>query len=188
VLTCKLQLPEPKRTKLPTIPKASRRNFEQVPAVLPATGTEAAMRNLHLLDSAACQTTSGRSKAAPPARLAVARVSCCATAIRILQHPLMIMIIQTGSNRCHETIIMPLTILPNVSEKLLKLFHPPQSFPLNLAQRRVHHGLPANHSRAMDRALHFYGRPCPVRALSPRSCRWEPSIELARTSPCSMTS
>jgi hypothetical protein len=51
----------------------------------------------------------------------------------------MIMIIQTGSNRCHETIIMPLTILPNVSEKLLKLFHPPQSFPLNLAQRRVHH-------------------------------------------------
>lgn len=48
------------------------------------------------------------------------------------------MIIRTGNNRCHETIIMPLTILPNVSEKLLKLFHPLESFPLDPAQRHVH--------------------------------------------------
>jgi hypothetical protein len=99
------------------------------------------------------------------------------------------MIIQKGNNRCHETIIMPLTTLPNVSEKLLKLFQPPQSFPLSLTQRRVHHQLPANHRQAGSLALHLSAVPdvCPVRALSPRSGRWEPSLELARTSPCSMT-
>jgi hypothetical protein len=185
--TCKLQLSAHQHTNCRPFQTPSRRNFEQVPAGLPATRAE----DMRSFDSKTfCRLSNkyiGRSKAAPPCS-----TGCCTSELlrycdphpTTVQHPLII--IQTANNRCHETIIMPLTTRPNVSEKLL---HPPQSSPSE----------PGPTSCPILNCQPITARPdrlpCIVTAvpvlcelLSPRFGRWEPSLELARTSPCSMRS
>jgi hypothetical protein len=78
-LTCKLQLSEPTVT--------ADRPFQKENRILPASRGHAEPSPFRFC-RLACQTTkdSGRKTAASPARLVVARVNCCATAIRILQY------------------------------------------------------------------------------------------------------